>query len=310
MRVLGVIVFGLGLAACDGVTADPGLDAVLQIPGAQYRPGPFPEATGGPAGVKLDPRNSNVIVGRTANPLVGILDATARGAVIGLEGYDGAWVLPAGPPSFEEPDLASVRADFAVADDFPIGPFTMLLAGADERGFGDAARRDLMAVPEPPSDGLLVVALTWAGRADLDLHVVDPAGNEVWSERPNSWQPPPPGSPPVAPGTYLTGGILDRDGNKSCRRDGRPREQVIWKIELGPDGVTPIFAGDLPPPRGTYTVRVAARSMCGDAQAAWAVAAYREDSELITAARGVALPDDTRLPHGEGAGVLAFRFDL
>ena len=93
---------------------------------------------------------------------------------------------------------------------------------------------------------------------------------------------------------YLTGGILDRDGNKACRHDGRPRESVIWQM---------------PPPVGDYVVRVDARSMCSDASAAWYVAAYRGGT-LITAARGISTPDDVRLPHGAGAGVRAFHFTV
>ena len=47
--------------------------------------------------------------------------------------------------------------------------------------------------------------------------------------------------------------------------------------------------------------------MCEDASAAWYVDAYRGGT-LIGASRGVSTYDDTILPHGLGAGVLALRF--
>jgi len=66
----------------------------------------------------------------------------------------------------------------------------------------------------------------------------------------------------------------------------------------------------MPPPSGTYVVRVDARKMCDDASAAWYVAAYRGGT-LIGAARGVSTNDDAELSnHAGGAGQLALTFDL
>jgi len=107
--------------------------------------------------------------------------------------------------------------------------------------------------------------------------------------------PLPPGSPPGDPNAYLKSGILDRDGNANCHRDGRPTEHVIWSM---------------PPPAGNYVVRVEARSMCKDASAQWEVAAYRSGA-LLGAARGVSTEFEVQqLPHGAGAGVLALQFAL
>jgi hypothetical protein len=138
-----------------------------------------------------------------------------------------------------------------------------------------------------------VISLVWDGRADLDLHVVDAEGGEAWSDKVNTMKPPVPGEP-VDPLEFQKHGILDHDGNKACRRDGRPNENVIWTM---------------PPPAGNYVVRVDTRAMCGAPAAAWYVAAYR-NGELIGAARGLSSPDDTLAPHGAGAGVTALRFSL
>lgn len=285
----------LVLAGCaDHASAELGLDALLQVDGAQFRPGAFPADEGGPAATSVVTQHSTILVGRVGESVRGVLGPTAHAAVIGIDGVPGAWIVPAGVPDIDTPGQPTASATFALADDFPPGPFTLVLAASDADGrFGAPGTAQLVAEEAPPPDGELVIGLVWDGAADLDLHVVDPLGGEAWSDKPNTMPPPVPGEP-VDPLEYLNHGILDHDGNKDCHRDGRPQEHVIWTV---------------PPPAGEYVVRVDARSMCGDASAAWYVAAYRA-GELVGAARGLATPDDVLFPHGAGAGVLALRFSL
>jgi hypothetical protein len=245
---------------------------------------------------------------------------TLNGAVSRLLGAHVRWTYAPGAPEGDPPVLAVTAGLFTipfgveVAADVREKPFLeppamsralfpgnfdagVMAAGSyglDDLGrFGAPATVDLVANAAPPPAGELVIGLDWDGVADLDLHVLDPLGGEAWSDDPNTWVPPPPGEP-VDPTAYLTGGILDHDGNANCHRDGRPAEHVIWRM---------------PPPAGTYLVRVDARSMCGGPAAAWYVAAYR-NATLLSAARGVATGDDVQQPHGAGAGVLALRFAL
>ncbi len=284
----------LALTACDAASSDPGLDAVLEIPGAQFRPGAFPTDEGGPAALALSTRHPTVIIDRIGEKAIGTLAPAARAAVFGIDGHDGSWIVPAGPPDLAAPGLPTAISTFGVRDGIEPGPFELKLAAADDQGrFGAAISVQVIADAEMPPAGELVVALVWDGAADLDLHVVDANGGEVWSDKPNSMPPPQPGVP-VDPLDYLKFGILDHDANKACRRNGRPNEHVIWTV---------------PPPGGDYVVRVDARAMCGAPGAAWYVAAYR-NGELIGAARGFAAPEDTLPAHGAGAGVLALRFSL
>ncbi|MEJ7602886.1 MAG: hypothetical protein WKG01_33670 [Kofleriaceae bacterium] len=291
MRMLLVI----GIAGCTAASPDPGLGALLQVEGAQYRPGAFPADDGGPGALALATSHAAIPIGTFRERIDGTLEPTARTTVIGIDGIDDTWLVPAAPPDFDAPDLASAKATIGLAPGFPPGPFVLRIAAADRDGrFGAAATYEAIAAPEEPPTGELVIALIWQGRADLDVHVVDPLGGEAWSDDPNTYVPPAPGDPPDPPEAWRGFGILDHDGNKDCRRDASPGEHVIWTV---------------PPPGGEYVVRVDARAMCGDGSAAWFVAAYR-DGELVGAARGVAVPDDTLLPHGAGAGVRALRFAL
>lgn len=294
MRAYAAIVTA-ALAGCtDTASPDLGLESLLRVDGAQYRPGAFPAPSGGPDALAIRTTRITLEIGSVRERVTGALGLGSRSAVLGVDGIEGAWLVAAGSPTFESPDVPSVAATIALADEFPPGPFTLMIAGGDADGrFGARVAMPMIAAPELPPDGELVIELVWDGAADLDLHVVDPLGGEAWSDDPNTLMTPPPGTP-VDPEAYKAGGILDRDGNADCHRDARPRERVIWS---------------LPPPTGEYIVRVDTRSMCGGATAAWYVAAYRGET-LLGAARGVANEADVQQPHGAGAGVLALRFSL
>lgn len=303
MRRPLVVVSLLGLCACDAASSDPGLGAPLYVAGGQFRPGAFPAATGGPATESVQTLHATVIVDEDRETVSAVLDPAAHAAIVGLAGEPGAWIVPAGPPDFDTPGKATLHAIYGVTT--TPGPLTMLVAAVDAQGrIGEPASADLVALDAPAPDGVLVVSLQWQGRADLDLHVVDPDGNEAWSGDPNTWKKP---IGPTDPNAYLTGGILDHDGNAGCTLDGAPSEDVVWAERKSSSGTTvePIV------PSGTYTVRVDARSLCGDASAPWAVTVYRSGAPVEgLSVRGIATPDDvTYQPHGAGAGITALTFD-
>jgi hypothetical protein len=296
---------GAALAACDAASSDPGTGALLQIPGGQFAPGPLPAATGGPATASLVTAHPEVLIGRLHEQLHGVLAPDATAAIVGIAGADGTWILPAGPGDSSAPDLATVTATFGLDPSAEPGPFTLELASVDAAGrIGPPATVDLVADEAPAPDGELVVGLAWTSTADLDLHVVDPTGGEARSGDPNTWQRPPPGNP-VDPNAFLTGGILDHDANVDCQLEADPAEHVIWKPRTNNAGMT--FQPVIPP--GTYTVRVEARAMCGDASAPWYVTVYHEGA-LVASARGIATLDDVQQPHGKGAGLTALTFTL
>jgi len=297
-RVGVVGVFGIlsALAGCDAASPDPAYDALLQVAGAQWRPGPPPAAGGGPEVVGVNAQSPTILRDSTGQRLSGALAPGATALWIGLDGDAGGWITVAGLPSVDSPDLPSIAADVALAADAPLGPVTLRLIAidGDERA-GEATTVQLVADDVAPPAGELVFALAWDGAADLDLHVIAPDGGEAWSGDPNTWDPPPPGTPPD-PNAWRTGGLLDRDANAGCRRDPRPREHVIWSM---------------PPPAGRYVVRVDTRSLCGAPSAYYVAAVYRAGAtEPVAAAAGVATPDHEALPHGADQGLTVLELDL
>jgi hypothetical protein len=293
MRAL-VIVFA-SLAACDGAASpELGREAKFQVLGAQWAPGPPPAARGGPA------VTGALFVGRAllrdgyAQRLIGSMGNGTTGMWIGLDGDDGGWILPADPPSTDVPDQPTFDLDIAIGADAPLGPIDLRIVASDADGrAGEAYTLTIMSEDVPPPAGELVFGLSWEGTADLDLHVVEPGGNEAWWGDPNTYEPPPPGQP-FDPNAWRRGGLLDRDANGACRRDARPREHVVWTM---------------PPPSGHYIVRVDTKSLCGAPSAYWFASAYRNGT-LVDSAQGLAVPEDELAPHGAGAGVTVIELDL
>lgn len=297
------------LVACDGASNDTGREFALQLrEGGQYRPGSFPDDAGGPMAVQVITDHAQVAVGQLTERMFGLLAPTARSAIIGLGvdpagcsatsmALDGAWIVPAGPPDTTQNAMdPTANLRFGLQPDAPLGPTQLLLAAGDEDGVvGARACVDFTAVaPVQDEHPELVISLTWPGAADLGLHVIDGEGHEAWSQVPNTYQPTPGQVDP--PGTYLKGGILDRDANAHCERDARPQEDIVWSMGHAP-------------PSGTYTVRVEAVSLCGDPSEAWDVSAYRLTDQLGHA-QGVSTIDDVQGPHGRGAGTTALTFEI
>jgi hypothetical protein len=142
--------------------------------------------------------------------------------------------------------------------------------------------------------GAMVIHLAWSGRADLDLHVVDPDGVEIWARHPSGYQPPP---PPALPDPVAAAAApeLDADSNSGCIFDGRDQENVIYTSA---------------PASGTYIVRVDAASLCGAPFADWMVAVITTGGVTSYGASGEAVDADTQGSHAAGAGRTALTFTL
>jgi hypothetical protein len=212
-----------------------------------------------------------------------------------LDGDRGYWLLPSGPPDVASPTFPSFHASLSFSRDLPGGDYTLLVRAADASGHFGSANADnvLTATALGVPAGELVVSLTWDTESDLDLHVVDPNGVEIFARDINSYTKPPPGQP-ADPNAYQSGGVIDFDSNASCVIDGLRQEDVVWTQA---------------PPTGHYIARVDTFSLCGAVSAHWIVRAYRSGA-VIAEASGSSFDADTRLPHDRGAGITAIQFDL
>jgi uncharacterized protein YfaP (DUF2135 family) len=88
--------------------------------------------------------------------------------------------------------------------------------------------------------------VAWDTNADVDLHVVDPAGSEIyWAARQSA-----------------SGGQLDLDSNAACAQDNVRNENITWPIGTAP--------------QGTYTVRVDYWSSCDATETNFTVLIHNE----------------------------------
>ena len=259
MRALAILL----LAGCSGgATPDLGYGNELVVANAQFRPGDFPAPTGGPPTVNFKQTHTGIVIGELRESVHAVFDGTATGAILGIQGEPGNWIVTTQPPDIDTPGEATITETIGLSADAQQGSFTLVVAGTDSDGrIGEPATLDYMAVAAPPPSGDLVVTLLWDSTADLDLHVVDPLGNEAWSGKPSTYTPPPPGmtiDPAIAEEEILASGWLDQDANANCTFDGSPSEHVIWTSRVDPQNnmmISPVI------PSGTYTVRVDTRSM-------------------------------------------------
>ena len=292
MRPPGVAL-AVVLAACGGASEDPGLQAWLRVAGAQYAPGATEPGPNGPRVLALNLSRNSAPRGDSALHLSGALSTDANAVRFWLEGDRGAWLLPAGLPDVTLPNALSFAATAALSLDAPLGTRTLHVAAVSAGGeVGPSSDATLEVLPLASPTGVLVLSLSWDRNADLDLHVVDPNGVEVWAGNPNSWSRPA-GAPPD-PNAWRDGGLLDADSNGGCVIDGRNRENVVWQQQ---------------PPSGHYLVRVDTASLCGQAVAHWSVSAEL-DGGVVAQSTGTSTPADTRLPHELGAGVLARELEV
>jgi hypothetical protein len=286
---------GLLAAACSsGVQADQGLDAYFQVPGAQFFRGPMPQgSSAGPKVLQLSLTNNNIWPGMADDPISGALGPTATAAALGLQNDVGYWVVAAGVPSFNLPADPSFGANGVFSNGIIVGDYTLVVHGVDASGnFGLPTKQILIAETSPaeaPATGDLVVTLTWDNDSNLDLHVVDPMGVDIYWGNQSSEPPPPKGG--VDGGSY---GYVDYDSNANCIIDGLDREDAIWPH---------------PPPPGQYIVRVDAASLCGQPIANWTVKVVLEGKQ-VAEATGVAVDADTMGAHGSGSGQLALQFSV
>ncbi len=110
-----------------------------------------------------------------------------------------------------------------IAQSLPGQRFLFYFAVVDGSGKqGKLTSQDVEAVAVGTGD--VQVSVSWDKDSDVDLHVLDPAGEEVYY-----------GTPEVQ-----SGGQLDLDSNADCSIDGVRNENITWE--------------DAPP--GTYEVRV------------------------------------------------------
>lgn len=182
--------------------------------------------------------------------------------VLAVQGATGYWEVNL-PSAVTELQLVVTGAA-----DLPSIAFQLRAAVGDANGLGQPAVQNVQAVDLSHAD--VVVILRWNAYSDVDLHVTDPNGHEVY----------------FANKTSPEGGHLDLDSNPACNIDGVNQEVVSWPINSAPAGdykVVVDYWSDCGVPRTDYTVTYVIRG-----QQAQVVTGYFEGPTSASAEHEVA----------------------
>lgn len=295
MRALAQAFLGLwSLTGCDSASSKSAVTALLRVENAQRVEGAPPaldDVSYGPQVLAVTLLGSRIWPGEIGKPLSGTLAEGSQAVSFHIEGDSAHYVLPAGAADVTAKSLPTFSAQLSFSPLLPVGMTRLAVQAVDAHGqYGPPSHQALWAEPRDTPQGALVIALGWERAADLDLHVEQPDGQELWSRRKSGFSQPRPGRPPSA-GSI---GYLDQDSNSQCVLDGQQREHVIYPMAPMP---------------GRYRIRVDTFSLCAEVTAYWQVAVLF-DGKLIASARGQSVASDTRGSHGQGSGTLALELDL
>lgn len=202
----------------------------FDVPEGVWRPGTPPGATGeadGPT-VAVVTGPTTFINGATLSFDAEVdVDGPLVALVVTFDGYDGTYVVPVGGPS-EGAELARALVrpgTFTVlvpARHFERGggaSIGMGVQGLDARGRLSAPVRTTLS-GEEVGTGDVQVGVSWGSATDVDLHVTEPDGTEIY----------------YGLRTSPSGGQLDLDSNPGCLIDGVNHENVFWPTGQSPDG--------------------------------------------------------------------------
>jgi uncharacterized protein YfaP (DUF2135 family) len=245
------------LAGCDDASDSPtapssltGLqlqDVVIAVAAqdvqAIMRPGLPPAPNGGPTVTVSG--NQSVVNGGTLTASVAAASPFQTVYIyVGSRTVGLATEAAGGIDGYYELRLPSPQSDasllLAFPQSIPLGELELLFAVADPRS-AVGPFVGLSATVTSVGTGDVQVTLSWDADSDVDLHVVDPAGEEIYYAHRRS----------------ASGGELDLDSNAGCAIDGVRNENITWPIGRAP--------------RGQYTVRVDYWDSCGVARTNYTV---------------------------------------
>ncbi len=210
--------------AAAAAPADPVLiNAVL-------RSGTWEVGAGGPVATLT--LQSSIVTGMPARLEVSG-DAPFSRIVLAVPGSADYWEITL--PS----EVTQIQVVVTGSSSIPNTQFSMQAGVGSATGLGRVAEQSVHAVDLGNVD--VAVVLRWNAYSDVDLHVIDPNGHEVYFASPSSPE----------------GGRLDLDSNPACHIDGVNQEVVTWPLNAAPIGQYRIvvdYWSDCGVPRSDYAV--------------------------------------------------------
>jgi hypothetical protein len=189
--------------------------------------------------------------------------------LIAVAGVDGYYEL-ALPSSVTTTDVILTLAQT------PPASFTLQYGAGTGTSFG-AFDTEVVSVVNVGT-GAVQVSVAWNTASDVDLHLVQPNGEEIY----------------YGDDVSTSGGTLDLDSNAGCSIDGKQQENITW-----PTGS---------PPRGTYTVRVDYWDSCAVTGSTNYVVTVRVQGQAVKTYTGTFTGGGDQGGAGAGATVTTFTY--
>jgi len=199
----------------------------LRVDGGIFVDGAAPPPTGSIQPITLLYGNDLIITGGSSKLNVDFQGYVYASEIIGLvvfaQGYQGYYQLPLEGSTGDEELLLLLRP--FLDTETPPTKLDVRIATVDVTGAVFPYQQKTLTV-ESVGSGDIQVSISWDTGTDVDLHVVEPTGCELY----------------YGNDTCPSGGWLDLDSNPACSMDWINNENIFWPQDQAPTG--------------TYTVRV------------------------------------------------------
>ncbi len=172
---------------------------------SEYVKADFPDASSGAPAIQEVAGNPSVIPGGT-NPLAVSTEGEADYVLVGVEGVDGYLKVPAATRATDE----FVMIQLLISQNLSDEEFVIIIAVETD---GHVSEHETIQVSRVEvGTGKLQVSLSWDTPTDVDLHLVEPNGAEIYYGNSES----------------SNGGELDLDSNAGCGIDNVNNENITY----------------------------------------------------------------------------------
>ncbi len=276
----------VALASCGGDGGGPGnvntqafIAGVSLLGGggtAVFRTGAIPAGSASGPAVTVSGNASVVNGGSLQVPITG--SVSFNRVLVGVAGQDGFWevsipgTISAARPSLSPGQPLQVTLVLRMGQTLPSNSFQLKYAVATSGG-AQGVQVTQAVTATTVTTGEVQVSVSWDAASDVDLHVVEPSGEEIYFGNPVS----------------ATNGRLDLDSNAGCSIDNKNNENIAWSSA----------------PTGTYIVRVDYWSSCQVAATNYTVTVNVRGRAAQTFTGSFTGPGDQG---GQGSGVTITTF--
>jgi hypothetical protein len=222
ITVLSIIILFMSCGGGGGSHSNPTPEGnsslMVQIEGATFVGNNPPDPSGDVTSPGIN-NPSTMINGGTGNYDVTLSSSDVHAILVAIQGDDGYFTYPVNGTNLH------YTIQMTVLPTYNSSNITVYFALRDNQG--NVSQWVYVVVPVViTGTGDVKISLSFDRNEDLDLHVIEPSGEEIYFANPSS----------------ATGGVLDLDSNPACEIDGVNNENIFW-----PSGTAP---------HGTYTVKV------------------------------------------------------